>query len=335
MIWNLLNTNDNILTLEELGQLLARVVEKEYYGQEPQSLYEPIRYIMSLGGKRIRPLLSLLAYQLWQDNPQPVLKPALGVEMFHNFSLMHDDIMDKAPLRRGQPTVHARWNESTAILSGDVMLVKAYEQMIHAPDAQLRRVLQKFSKCAAEVCEGQQLDMEFEEQQGVTETAYLEMIRRKTAVLLGFSLELGGLVAGADAAACDQLYEMGINMGIGFQLMDDLLDVYAEQEKFGKQVGGDIIANKKTYLLINARQRATGADAEALQHWLQQEEFSSDEKVTAVTAIYNRLGIRPLTEAKIDEYFHKAFSALEALPAPDARKKPLRQLMQSLSKREK
>ena len=290
---------------------------------------------MSLGGKRIRPLLTLLAHQLWQDNPQAALQPALGVEMFHNFSLMHDDIMDKAPLRRSQPTVHARWNESTAILSGDVMLVRAFERMIQVPDALVRRVVQKFSQCAGEVCEGQQLDMEFEEQRGVSETAYLEMIRRKTAVLLGFSLEVGGIVAGADDDACLHLYEMGINMGIGFQLMDDLLDVYAEQEKFGKQVGGDIIANKKTYLLINARARATGAEAEELSSWLGQKDFNAAEKVAAVTAIYDRLGIRSLTEVKIDEYFHKAFGALDALPVAETRKAPLRQLMQALSKREK
>ena len=330
-----MKTNDNIRSLEELGALLAKAVEHTKYGQNPHSLYEPIRYIMALGGKRIRPLLTLLAHQLWQTNPEPALQPALAVELFHNFSLMHDDIMDKAPLRRGQPTVHERWNESTAILSGDVMLVKAYERLMQVPDALLRQALEKFSKCAAEVCEGQQLDMEFESQESVTEEAYLDMICRKTAVLLGFSLELGGLVAGADREACRHLYELGINMGIGFQLMDDLLDVYAEQEKFGKQVGGDIIANKKTYLLINARQRATGQDAEALQSWLQANVFDAAEKVAAVTALYDRLGIRPLTEAKIDEYFHKAFTALEALPAPEERKAPLRHLMQALSKREK
>jgi geranylgeranyl diphosphate synthase type II len=335
LILNLLNTNDNIRSLQELTSLLSQTVEEARYGKDPLSLYEPIRYIMSLGGKRIRPLLTLLAHQLWQHNPEPALQPALGVEVFHNFSLMHDDIMDKAPLRRGQPTVHARWNESTAILSGDVMLVKAYERMIQVPDGLLRHVLEKFNQCAAEVCEGQQLDMEFEDQQGVSEAAYLDMIRRKTAVLLGFSLELGGIVAGADAEACRHLYELGINMGIGFQLMDDLLDVYAEQEKFGKQVGGDIIANKKTYLLINARQRAAGSDAQELNSWLEQQQFDATEKVAAVTAIYDRLGIRSLTEAKIDDYFHEAFAALDALPAPEARKAPLRQLMQALSKREK
>ena len=333
---SLLNTNnDKVSSLQELSSLLDQTIEEARWGQEPTSLYEPIRYIMSLGGKRMRPLLTLLAHQLWQDNPQPALQPALGAELFHNFSLMHDDIMDKAPLRRGKPTVHERWNESTAILSGDVMLVKAYEYMMQVPDGLLRQVLQKFGKCAAEVCEGQQFDMEFEDQQGVSEEAYLNMICRKTAVLLGFSLELGGMVAGAPADACQHLYEMGINMGIGFQLMDDLLDVYAEQEKFGKQVGGDIIANKKTYLLINARQRASGSDAEELSRWLSLSEFDAPEKVAAITALYDRLGIRPLTETKIDEYFHKAFAALDALPAPEARKAPLRQLMQALSKRDK
>ncbi len=335
MILSLLKTNDKIHTLEELGRLLAEAVENDRYGQDPQSLYEPIRYIMALGGKRIRPLLTLLAHGLWQTDPRPALKPALAVEVFHNFSLMHDDIMDKAPLRRGKPTVHARWNESTAILSGDVMLVKAYERLMQVPDAILRTALEKFSQCAAEVCEGQQLDMEFEGHASVSEQEYLDMIRRKTAVLLGFSLELGGLVAGADTQACSLLYELGINMGIGFQLMDDLLDVYAEQEKFGKQVGGDIIANKNTYLLIKARERAIGKDADELNHWLTQKKFDAAKKVAAVTAIYDRLQIRALTEALIDAYFHKSFAALEALPAPDARRAPLRQLMQALSKREK
>ncbi|EMR03000.1 Farnesyl diphosphate synthase [Cesiribacter andamanensis AMV16] len=242
-----MNSDKDVLSVQELTSRLSQAVEEARYGGEPQSLYEPIRYIMALGGKRIRPLLTLLAHQLWQQDPQPALQPALGVEVFHNFSLMHDDIMDKAPLRRGQATVHARWNENTAILSGDVMLVKAYERLMQVPDGLLRPVLQKFNQCAAEVCEGQQLDMEFEAQEGVSEEAYLDMIRRKTAVLLGFSLELGGLVAGADAAACQHLYELGINLGLGFQLMDDVLDVYAPQEKFGKQVGGDIIANKKPF----------------------------------------------------------------------------------------
>ncbi|MBW3544090.1 MAG: polyprenyl synthetase family protein, partial [Bacteroidetes bacterium] len=223
----------------------------------------------------------------------------------------------------------------TAILSGDVMLIKAYSLLLESPPQLLKTVLQKFNRCAAEVCEGQQFDMNFENRQQVNQEEYLHMIKLKTAVLLGFSLELGGLVAGADAKACNLLYDLGINMGIGFQLMDDLLDVYAEQEKFGKQVGGDIIANKKTYLLIKALEAASGTDASELNYWLNQKSFDPAEKVAAVTAVYDRLQIRAQAEAKIDEYFHQSFADLEALPVSEERRAPLRQLMQALSKREK
>ena len=230
-----------------LKEIIDDAIAQQPFGQEPAELYEPIRYLMALGGKRLRPTLTLLAYQLFRDdNTAPaVLQPALAVEVFHNFSLMHDDIMDEAPLRRGKPTVHERWNANVAILSGDVMLVKAYELLMHAAPEKLPAVLTSFNHCATDVCEGQQWDMNFETSSEVSEAAYLRMIRQKTAVLLGFSLQLGGLLAGADESATQALYELGTNVGIGFQLKDDLLDVYADQDKFGKQAGGDIIANKK------------------------------------------------------------------------------------------
>ncbi len=224
---------------------------------------------MKLGGKRLRPMLTCLSYSLYRDDVSAMVKYAAAVEAFHNFTLMHDDIMDKAPLRRGKPTVHEKYNESTAILSGDVMLVKVYEMFLSLPDQQLREVLRLFNKTASEVCEGQQMDMDFETMKRVSEQQYIEMIRLKTAVLLGFSLELGAILAGASKEDREALYNFGVNVGIGFQLMDDLLDVYAEQKKFGKTVGGDIVSNKKTYLLIKALER----DKKELPKWLAAKKF--------------------------------------------------------------
>ena len=227
-------------------------IRKQKFGKQPSSLYEPLRYIMALGGKRLRPLLTLLAYSLYKRDSRKIVSIATAVEVFHNFTLLHDDIMDNAPLRRGNPTVHKKWDVNTAILSGDVMQIKVYDLLLNVEDAKLKEVLIAFNKCATEVCEGQQCDMEFELRSKVTEVQYLRMIRLKTAVLLGFSLELGAILAGATRQDRNALREFGINIGIGFQLKDDLLDVYANKKKFGKMVGGDIVANKKTFLLIKA-----------------------------------------------------------------------------------
>jgi len=263
------------------------------------------------------------------------VKPAIAIEVFHNFTLMHDDIMDAAPLRRGQPTVHHRWNPNVAILSGDVMLVCAYDLLLEADTAILPAILKKFNRCAAEVCEGQQLDMNFERLPTVSEADYLNMIRLKTAVLLGFSLELGGMLANADASQTDLLYDMGVNIGTGFQLKDDLLDVFGEQAKFGKQVGGDILANKKTFLLIEALQLSGGtATAKTLQYWLDAPEFDSVEKVKAVTDIYNNLNIKKLTEAKMNGFFDKGLQCLQMIDVPEPRKKPLRDFVEQLIHRE-
>lgn len=321
--------------LTSLVDKINEAISQSHLGGEPAELYEPIRYMMSLGGKRMRPLLSLLGYSLWKEQPEEVVKPALAVEVFHNFTLMHDDIMDQAPLRRGKATVHEKWNGNTAILSGDVMLVKAYEFLVEAPPSILKTVLQKFNRCAAQVCEGQQLDMNFESRQKVSQEEYLHMIRLKTAVLLGFSLELGALLAEAPAEACRQLYDFGTNVGMGFQLQDDLLDVYADKEKFGKQVGGDILSNKKTFLLINALERANGPIAAELNDWLDKEFFKPADKVAAVTSIYDQLGIRKLTERKMNEYFRQGFAALEQLEAPRERKKWLHEFTEQLILRDK
>lgn len=321
--------------LNNLVETINKEIAASSFGEDPAELYEPIRYMMALGGKRLRPLLTLLGYTLWKEDIAGALKPAIAVEVFHNFTLMHDDIMDRAPIRRGQPTVHEKWNENIAILSGDVMLVKAYDFLLEAPAAILKKVLQKFNQCAAEVCEGQQLDMNFESRSHVSEEEYLNMIRLKTAVLLGFSLELGALLAGAPEAAAKQLYRFGTNIGIGFQLQDDLLDVYADKAKFGKQVGGDILSNKKTFLLINALQKAEGATADQLQSWLQKEQFEPAEKVAAVTAVYEQLGIRALTEARMNEYFEEAFNILDQLGLPEERKSRLLSFTRQLIMREK
>ena len=296
--------------------LLSKLEEhlsRHSFGENPKQLYEPIDYILSLGGKRIRPLLALLAYGLYDRNPEKILDQALAVELFHNFTLMHDDIMDMAPLRRGKATVHKKWNQNVAILSGDVMLVRAYDLLLGTDPALLPGIIRLFNQTAAEVCEGQQYDMNFETQLEVREHDYLLMIRLKTAVLLGFALEMGARLAGASQEDGRKLYHFGVNVGVGFQLKDDLLDIFADQAKFGKQVGGDIIANKKTFLLIKALELAKGKDASLLKHWLSLEEFDIQEKVTAIKGLYIKLGIKSQTEIRMQAYFEEGFRQLESI----------------------
>lgn len=313
-------------------KLIESLIKKQDYGAQPKSLYEPIRYIMKLGGKRLRPMLTLLSYSLYENDVNKVVPYAVAVEAFHNFTLMHDDIMDKAPLRRGKATVHEKWNTNTAILSGDVMLVKVYDLFLSLDGAKLKHVLPVFNQCAAEVCEGQQWDMEFETKTKVTEKQYIEMIRLKTAVLLGFSLELGALLADATQEDRKALRDFGVNIGIGFQLKDDLLDVYADQKQFGKQVGGDIIANKKTFLLIKALEKAKGKDRKELEQWLSMKKFNTQKKVTAITALYDKLNIRTITENKINEYFEKGFASIAPL---GDKSKVLVQFAKELAERQK
>jgi geranylgeranyl diphosphate synthase type II len=304
-------------------------------GNQPQNLYDPIRYILSLGGKRLRPMLVLLGYGLKKENIEKIIDPALTVEIFHNFTLMHDDIMDLAPIRRGKPTVHEKWNNTVAILSGDTMMVKAYDQLLTGPHDSLAIAIQKFNKCAVEVCEGQQLDMNFEEFDTVTEEQYLEMIRLKTAVLLGFSLEYGGLLAGMNEDQQAKLNAIGEKAGIGFQLMDDLLDVYGDKAKFGKQVGGDIVSNKKTYLLIKALESANDSQRKELDKWLSASEFEISEKVKAVKAIYEEIGIFEMTQEKMNGYYDEAFALLDELDARPEGKQQLVDFFEKLMKRER
>ena len=292
-------------------------IKKQKFGDEPRSLYEPLRYIMTLGGKRLRPLLTLLSYSLYKSDVRTIVPIAIAVEVFHNFTLLHDDIMDNAPLRRGNPTVHEKWDVNTAILSGDVMQIKVYNLLLGIEDSKLKEVLSAFNQCATEVCEGQQWDMEFENKSNVTEAEYLKMIRLKTAALLGFSLELGAILAGSPYEHQRALREFGIHIGIGFQLKDDLLDVYADKKKFGKQVGGDIIANKKTFLLIHALAKSNGNDKKELTRWMRKKTFENKRKIEAITEIYDSLGIRTMTERKINNYFKKGYAQLGLLDGID------------------
>ncbi len=324
-----------MLQTDKFLQALHNEIDSSRYGTYPDELYEPIRYLMALNGKRLRPLLTLHAAALFTDEWEKALKPAHAVELFHNFTLMHDDIMDQAPLRRGALTVHKKWNENTAILSGDVMLVQAYEALAGIAPEYLPQALRRFNKTASEVCEGQQLDMNFESRPDVSIAEYIDMIRLKTSVLLGFALELGGLVGGAAPADTETLYTAGVRMGIGFQLKDDLLDVYGNPEKFGKRVGGDIISNKKTFLLLKALELADTSTREALQAWLTSDSASPEEKVAQVTALYDRLHVRELTEGLILSYFTEGMEALERLPVSSSSKTPLLAFIHYLMNREK
>ncbi len=318
----------------ELQELVNKAIANHKYSKYPEELYDPLDYIMSLGGKRMRPLLVLLAHELFSSKKEQALNAALAVETFHNFSLIHDDIMDEAPLRRGKPTVHEKWNHNTAILSGDVMLVKAYELLSEYPPEVFHQLIKLFNKTAVEVCEGQQIDMMFEKQRDVNVDAYLKMIELKTAVLLACSLEMGAIIAGANKKDAEDLYEFGRLMGIAFQLQDDYLDVYADPEKFGKQVGGDIIANKKTFLWIEAHRLANPQQLEVLKYWENLTVFKAEEKVNAITQIYSEIGIPELCTQKINEFANKAFEILASINADIDAKNVLKKLSEDLLVRE-
>lgn len=323
-----------INSVEQLQLRLEEQLRLLNFPEHPGTLYEPIRYMLSLGGKRMRPVLVLLSAKMFGADVNDALHPAMGVEVFHNFTLLHDDIMDKAPLRRGNPTVHEKWNSNVAILSGDAMFVKSCQLMMMAPPSVIPAVMQLFLTTALEVCEGQQMDMDFESLSRVSIEEYLEMIRLKTAVLVGGSLGIGALIAGASSADVQHVYDFGVNLGVAFQLQDDILDVYGDADKFGKQVGGDILANKKTYLLLTAMQLADGADAEELNGWLDYNGDDATKKVKAVTALYDRLGVRAAAEAKMEALYAEALSHLDALPLSADQTAPLRELSAMLMARE-
>ncbi|TAF35688.1 MAG: polyprenyl synthetase family protein [Cytophagales bacterium] len=303
----------NQFSIKAAQSLIKQEIADLQMGKMPAELYDPLYYIMALGGKRMRPLLTLLGSALYTPNWGKAIMPALASEVFHNFTLIHDDLMDNASLRRGQPTVHVKWDLPTAVLSGDVMLVRAYEILMQCPEKHLRILLQKFNQMAAGVCEGQQLDMIYSRMEQVSLPQYLHMIRLKTAILPAFCLEIGGILADVPAETYQKLHKIGIDLGLGFQLMDDLLDVYGEPESFGKQVGGDILENKNTFLLIKAKQIAQSYIAEELRYWLFATDYDPKAKVEAITNIYNFLNIKELTLKAIDQYFLDALSTLRSL----------------------
>src|SRR6195952_3410101 len=320
--------------LSDLQAIISDAVDKISYPKYPEQLYEPLTYILSIGGKRMRPALLLMACELFGGDVNKAIQPALAIEVFHNFTLMHDDIMDNAPLRRGKTTVHERWNKNVAILSGDVMLIEGYKLMMQVEDRILRQVMDIFNETAVGVCEGQQIDMEFETRDVVDINEYINMIRLKTAVVLGVALKIGALIGGAPQQDADLLSRFGEQLGVAFQLQDDILDVYGDPEKFGKQVGGDIISNKKTFLLIEALTKASGETKVALDYWLSLPDFAKTKKVAAVTNIYNSLNIRALAEEKMNDFFKKGFEAFDKLAAPEERKKTLIAFAKQLIDRE-
>jgi geranylgeranyl diphosphate synthase, type II len=321
--------------IKELQSIINKEIENRKIGREPFSLYDPINYTLSNGGKRIRPILTLMACNLFSEKIDQAIDAALAIEIFHNFTLLHDDIMDKADIRRGNPTVHKKWNENTAILSGDAMFIKSYDFLFETKTANFKEILRVFNDTALEVCEGQQYDMEFETRQDVSENDYLRMIELKTSVLLAAALKIGALIGVANQKDSDLLYDFGKNIGLAFQLQDDLLDIYGDTKSFGKEIGGDIVANKKTFLLIKTKQLAGKADKELLEKYLNDQNVLRKEKVIQVTSIYNKLGIKELTQEIISEYHYKAMNQLQKVSVPNERKTELIKLAESLIEREK
>ena len=316
---------------ESILKEVNKTLNKYQFGKEPQELYQPIDYMMGLGGKRLRPLLSILSYLIFEDDYKKALKPSLAIEVFHNFTLMHDDIMDNAPLRRGQATVHTKWNNNIAILSGDVMLVKSYELFEDLDQDTFKKVVEAFNKIAIQVCEGQQFDMNYETQAKVSVEQYLEMIRLKTAVLIGFSLQLGGLLAGVDKKQAEALYKAGEAIGIGFQLQDDYLDTFGGA-KTGKKIGGDIAANKKTFLLIRSLEKAKGKSLSELESLLKEKDEA--KKITGITQLYKTLEVDKETEALVNQYFQEGFEHLQKVKGSIFRRGILKTFVQQLITRE-
>ena len=303
------------------------------YHRRPESLYEPIKYVLSMGGKRIRPTLMLLAYNMFRDNPERILMQAVALETYHNYTLLHDDLMDHADLRRGHETVHKRWNDNQAILSGDSMLVLAYERMAQCPADKLGEVLSLFTQTALEIGEGQQYDIDFETRNDVSEDEYIEMIRLKTSVLLACALKIGAVLAGASKADADNLYKFGEQIGLAFQLQDDYLDVYGDPKIFGKAVGGDIVSNKKTYMLINAFNRADSSQRAELQRLINTESFDRDKKVAAVTALYNEMSIDKMAKNKMDFFYEQSQRYLDRVSVQEECKCELRAYAERMMKR--
>ncbi|HEX7584038.1 MAG TPA: polyprenyl synthetase family protein [Prolixibacteraceae bacterium] len=323
--------------IKDLQLLISSEIDKEIkqlYNTTPKNLYEPVGYALAMGGKKLRPVMVLLAYNLFSETVEKAFPAALAIEVFHNFTLLHDDIMDQAEMRRNSLSVYKKYNENIAILSGDAMSIMAYNYLLKCNSSDPAPMIQLFSKTALEVCEGQQHDMDFETRINVSISEYLNMIRLKTAVLLACSLKIGALAANAPEKTADLLYVFGLNLGIAFQLQDDLLDVFADQDKFGKKIGGDIVSNKKTFLLLKALELADGRTRKLMQDWISKEEFDAEEKVRVITDIYNELNIREITESFIDEFYQLALNVLEEIALTEETKTELLHLANLIMNRD-
>jgi len=319
-----------LLGYKELSILIQKEIKETEYSGTPSELYDPMNYILQLGGKRLRPVTILLAVQLFNGELKEAIQAAKAVEVFHNFTLVHDDLMDNAPLRRGQQTVHEKWNSNIAILSGDTLLIEVYNHFLEGNYNNLSEILKVFNKTAIEVCEGQQLDMNFESRSDVTIDEYINMIRLKTSVLVGGSFEIGALVARAHKEDAQLIYDFGVNLGIAFQLQDDYLDCFGDPEKFGKQVGGDIISNKKTFLMLKALELDASGE---LQKWVDKTDFVNEQKVEAVKAIYRQLKVDELAFSLMDDFYQKSLASLNEIKADQESKDKIIEFAQALMKR--
>ncbi len=319
--------------IKQLQTLVNKTIEEIQFISQPEELYKPIEYTITQGGKRIRPVLCLMAAKLFNSDISKIVIPAIALEVFHNFTLLHDDIMDNADVRRNMPTVHKKWNTNTAILSGDAMLIKAYQLISESDSQKLPEVIQLFNKVALGVCEGQQYDMEFEDRNDVTVDEYIEMIRLKTAILLAGSLKLGAILSNASEKDADHLYQFGINIGIAFQLQDDYLDSFGNQSTFGKKIGGDIVANKKTFLMLNAISEASGEDRKELNDWLSKDTFDANEKIKEVQNIYKKLSVDEASKNKMKEYYNLALENISSVNGSEDIKSELISYANSLMER--
>ena len=322
-------------TSKEILGMVSDYLSSLPYDRQPSGLYEPIRYVLSMGGKRIRPSLMLMAYNLYKENPEAVLPQACALETYHNFTLLHDDLMDNADMRRGHQTVHRKWNANTAILSGDTMLILSFHRMMQCPEHTLKAVMETFTETTLEIDEGQQMDIDFETRDDVQEEEYIEMIRLKTSVLLACALKIGAIMAGAPKEDVDRLYHFGERMGLAFQLQDDFLDVYGDPAVFGKAIGGDILCNKKTYMLINALNAADESQRKELLEWIDADHPDAQQKIAAVTALYNIIGVDKMAQAKIEQYFAEARACLEEVNVESDRKQVLRDYTDAMMHRNK
>jgi len=324
-------------SVRDLQSLISIEIDKEINQlcqTEPKNLYEPVGYALSMGGKRLRPVMVLLACNLFSDTVEKAFPVALAIELFHNFTLLHDDIMDGAEMRRNNLSVYKKYNENIAILSGDAMSIMAYNYLLKCDSAKLTSIIRLFSQTALEVCEGQQFDMDFEARLDVSIPEYVNMIRLKTAVLLASSLKLGALAANAPEKIANQLYDFGLNLGIAFQLQDDLLDVFADQDKFGKKIGGDIVSNKKTFLLLKALEISDELTKLIIHDWMKKKDFDENEKIKVITEVYNKLDIKRITEKYIDEFYQSALTVFEKIDLTTETKTELFQLANLIMNRD-